>query len=430
MSPIRAAAPATVKSGAMSVTRTAQSAGRRRAALAGTPFGLWAERHATPISIVVAMALFLYDAMNLAVQHFGLNVLSVPQLIVALVLSVVLCAAYVLRSRGPRITPLLVYVGAWGYVVLGVGLSPAPLVLLGLLLYFVGARFGWRTTLVASVLVGVWVVVAAQPLLAKEYVRIGEVGVIVLTGFFLATIGLLAQSRRGHMTALQDRADQLARERDAREAIAAAEERARIAREIHDIVSHSLGTMVVMADGAAQTVASSPEQAAHAMERVRDTGRDAMGEMRRMLDVLRDDSSTSRSPQPGLGRLDGLVDEARQTGLRVDLHIEGEPVALPAGLDLAAYRIVQESLTNARKHGGPLLSVVTVTLSYAPTELSLRIVDDGAATGSTPEVPWTTGHGLVGMRQRASAYGGSLEAGPRSGGGFEAHALLPIEDDR
>ena len=151
-----------------------------------------------------------------------------------------------------------------------------------------------------------------------------------------------------------------------------------------------------------------------------------------MLDVLRDDSSASRSPQPGLGRLDRLVEETRQTGLRVDLHIEGEPVALPAGLDLAAYRIVQESLTNARKHGGPLLSVVTVTLSYAATELSLRIVDDGspAATGSAAEVPWTTGHGLVGMRERASAYGGSLEAGPRSDGGFKVHAVLPIGDER
>ncbi|GLI31815.1 MULTISPECIES: sensor histidine kinase [Brachybacterium] len=416
----------------MSVTRTVQSTSRRRAALAGTPFGLWAERHATVISVAVAMALFLYDSMNLVVQHVGLGVLSVPLLIVALVLSSALCTAYVFRRRGPWVVPVLVYAGAWGYVVLGVGLSPAPLVVLGLLLYFVGARFGWRTALLAAALAGLWVVVAAQPLLAKEYVRIGEVGVLVLAGFFLATLGLLAQSRRGHTEALQERADQLARERDAREAIAAAEERARIAREIHDIVSHSLGTMVVMADGAAQTVASSPEQAGHAMERVRDTGRDAMGEMRRMLDVLRDDSSASRSPQPGLGRLDRLVEETRQTGLRVDLHIEGEPVALPAGLDLAAYRIVQESLTNARKHGGPLLSVVTVTLSYAATELSLRIVDDGspAATGSAAEVPWTTGHGLVGMRERASAYGGSLEAGPRSDGGFKVHAVLPIGDER
>src|SRR5699024_5552810 len=378
---------------------------RRNAAVVATPVGRWTERHAISISIVVAIALFLYDAMNLAAQHVGLGVLSMPQLIVALVLSALLCAAYVLRSRWPRITPLLTYVGAWGYAALGVGLSPAPLALLGLFLYFVGARHTWRSALSASFLAGVWVVVTAQPLLAKGYVRIGEVGVLVLTGFFLATLGLLAQSRREHMISLQDRADQLARERDAREAIAAAEERARIAREIHDIVSHSLGTMVVMADGAAQTVASSPQQAAHAMERVRDTGRDAMGEMRRMLDVLRDDSSASRSPQPGLGRLERLIDEARQTGLRVDLHIAGDPVALPAGLDRAAYRIVQESLTNARKHGGPLLSVVTVTLSYAAAELSLRIVDDGSAeaTAGTPEVPWATGHGLVGMRERVSA---------------------------
>ncbi|HLQ80246.1 MAG TPA: hypothetical protein VK122_04055 [Brachybacterium sp.] len=112
---------------------------------------------------MVAIALFLYDAMNLAAQHVGLGVLSMPQLIVALVLSALLCAAYVLRSRWPRITPLLTYVGAWGYAALGVGLSPAPLALLGLFLYFVGARHTWRSALSASFLAGVWVVVTAQP---------------------------------------------------------------------------------------------------------------------------------------------------------------------------------------------------------------------------------------------------------------------------
>ena len=377
-------------------------------------------------------ALFLYDSMNLGVQYVGLDVISRTGLVVALILAAGMCFAYVYRRQSPWITTVGVYAAAWGYVVLGIGLSPAPIVAVALMLYFLTASKGWKAAGAATLLATVWITAAAQPLLSKEYVRIGEVGLLVLAAWLIAVVGLLSRARRERLQALADRADQLARERDAREAIAAAEERARIAREIHDIVSHSLGTMVVMADGAAQTVASSPEQAGHAMERVRDTGRDAMGEMRRMLDVLRDDSSASRSPQPGLNRLDRLVDETRQTGLRVDLHIEGEPVALPAGLDLAAYRIVQESLTNARKHGGPLLSVVTVTLSYAPTELSLRIVDDGspAATGSAAEVPWTTGHGLVGMRERASAYGGSLEAGPGPGGGFEVRAFLPIGEER
>ena len=238
--------------------------------------------------------------------------------------------------------------------------------MMALVLFNLASHRNWMITLPALTVSSAWIVTGAWPMVKDGTLRIGEVGLIGLGAVVIASLGAHTRQRRGHMVALQDRADQLARERDAREAIAAAEERARIAREIHDIVSHSLGTMVVMADGAAQTVTSSPEQAGHAMERVRDTGRDAMGEMRRMLDVLRDDSSPSRSPQPGLGRLDRLIDDARQTGLRVDLKIEGEPVALPAGLDLAVYRIVQESVTNARKHGGPLLSVVTVTLSYTP----------------------------------------------------------------
>ncbi|GAA1316900.1 sensor histidine kinase [Brachybacterium tyrofermentans] len=381
---------------------------------------------------VIMAVLFLYDAMNLGVQHVGLEVISQAGLIFALVLSAWMCVAYVCRRQSPWRFAIGIYAAAWGYVVLGVGLSPAPIVVMALMMYHLAGSKGWKAACVATTLATVWVVAAAQPLLVMGYIRIGEVGVLVMAGCLISVTGLLARARHERMRALEERTDQLKRERDTREAIAAAEERARIAREIHDIVSHSLGTMVVMADGAAQTVASSPEQAGHAMERVRDTGRDAMGEMRRMLDVLRDDSSASRTPQPGLGRLDRLVDETRQTGLRVDLHIEGEPVALPAGLDLAAFRIVQESLTNARKHGDPLLSVVTVTLSYAPTELSLRIVDDGspAATGSAAEVPWTTGHGLVGMRERASAYGGSLEAGPGPGGGFEVRAFLPIGEER
>ena len=389
--------------------------------VATTPLGRWAERHGTIISAVVAVLLFLYDAMNLTGQYATLGALSLPLLVVALVLSAGMCAVYVFRFRAPRAAPALLVVAAWGYVLLGVGLSPAPVVLLGLALYFVGARFEWPVVAAAAVLVGGWVVVAARPQLDLGYLRIGEVGVLVLAGFFVATVGLLAQSRRRHLVALEDRAAQLARERDARATIAAAEERSRIAREIHDIVSHSVGTMVVMADGAVQTIRTDPGRSGTAMERVRDTGRGAMTEMRRMLDVLRDGDTAPRAPQPGLVDLEQLLDDTRATGLRVDLTVTGAPVTLPAGPDLAAYRLVQEALTNARKHGGPLLSVVSVTLGYRDAEIDLRIVDDGADAAP----PASAGHGLVGMRERVAAYGGSVEAGPRAGGGFDVHAVLP-----
>ncbi|WGP07730.1 histidine kinase [Bacillus subtilis] len=419
----------------MQAMRTAQVKDMKlSASTATTPLGRWAERHAAMIDAVVAAVLFLYDAMYLTGQYAGFGDLPLPLFVVALVLSAGICAVYILRRRAPRIVPAIVFAAAWGYVLLGIGLSPAPLALLGLTLYFLGTRFGWRVVFFAALLAGGWVVAAAQPLLAKEYLRIGEVGVLVLTGFFVATVGLLAQVRRGHLVALQERAVQLARERDAQATIAAAEERARIAREIHDIVSHSLGTMVVMADGAVQTVGSEPEQAGRAMARVRDTGRGAMTEMRRMLDVLRDDDGALRAPQPGLGELDRLIEETRATGLRVDLTVTGAPVALPAGVDLAAYRIVQEALTNARKHGGPLLSVVAVTVAYANAAIDLRIADDGAdavparppASGGPGAQPAMTGHGLVGMRERVAAYRGTLETGPRPGGGFEVRAVLPI----
>ncbi|HJC61665.1 MAG TPA: sensor histidine kinase [Candidatus Dietzia intestinigallinarum] len=402
--------------------------------MASTPLGRWAERHALLIDGVVAALLFLYDAMYLTGQYAGFGDLSVPLLVVGLVLSAGMCVLYPFRRRWPFLVPAVVLATAWGYIALGVGLSPAPLVLSGLVLYFLGTRFSWQATFLAALAVAAWVIVAAQPVLERDYLRIGEVGVLVLTGFFVATVGLFAQARRRHVERLGEVNAQLARERDAQAAIAAAEERARIAREIHDIVSHSLGTMVVMADGAAQTAIADPEQASRAMARVRDTGRGAMGEMRRMLGVLREDGTASRAPQPGLGALERLLEEARGTGLRVDLQVSGVPVSLPAGVDLAAYRIVQEALTNARKHGGPLLSLVTVRVSYSDDAVDLRISDDGVDAATAGEVGadghHSSGHGLVGMRERASAYGGSLEAARRPGGGFEVHAMLPIEGER
>lgn len=183
--------------------------------------------------------------------------------------------------------------------------------------------------------------------------------------------------------------------------------------------------MVVMADGAARTAESAPQEASRAMARVRDTGREAMAEMRRMLDVLRDDEAALRAPQPGLDSLERLLEENRATGMRVDLTVTGSPVELPTGVDLAAYRIVQEALTNARKHGGPLLSLVMVAITYRDAVIDLRIADDGA--GVNAEAPASrSGHGLVGMRERVTAYGGWLKTGPRPQRGFEVHAVLPI----
>ena len=202
-----------------------------------------------------------------------------------------------------------------------------------------------------------------------------------------------------------------------------AAERARIAREIHDIVSHSLSVVVVMSDGAASKVDTEPERAKSAMLGVRDTGRSALTEMRRMLGVLRDDEPGSHAPQPGIAQLQRLVEDSKKTGLPVTLTIEGEPVPVSAGLDLTVYRIVQEALTNIHKHAGSVRTV-EVRLGFGESEVELRITDDGPGLDSGPGGE-SGGHGLVGMRERVAAYGGTLDAGLRPSGGFEVKAMLP-----
>lgn len=383
----------------------------------------WVHAHHRLIDAVVSALVFGYDLLFL-LSRFTWNEISPGAFLGAVLLSLVICVLYVVRKSAPA--PILAGVLAAAAVqtVLGVGLAPAPVLVLGLMLYTLGSWSSWKLAIPALLLSGMWTAIAAVPVIRAERARIGEIGMLILAYLVAVLVGRLSRSRRDRMEALQERADRLARERDAQAMIAAAEERARIAREIHDVVSHSLGTMVVMADGAAQTAVVDPVRAGDAMARVRDTGREAMVEMRSMLGVLRDDDPTSRAPQPGLAQLDRLVAETRATGIRVDVTVQGAPEPLPPGVDLTAYRIVQESLTNARRHGGALLSLVTVTVAYGAESLDLSIVDDGRALTESPVDH--EGHGLVGMRERVSAYGGFLSTGPRADGGFIVRATLPV----
>ncbi|XSS50515.1 sensor histidine kinase [Propionibacteriaceae bacterium G1746] len=371
------------------------------------------------------MLVFGYDLLFLA-SRFTWSEISLEVFVVALVLSLAMCTFYVFRRVAPAPVFVAIFIAAAVQSVLGVGLAPAPVLILGLMLYTLGSQARWKMVLPAVLVSGIWAAVAAVPVVRADRARVGEIGMLILAYVLAALVGRLSRSRRERIEALQERAEQLARERDARATIAAAEERARIAREIHDIVSHSLGTMVVMADGAAQTAQVDPPQAGQAMERVRDTGRTAMTEMRRMLGVLRDSDPAVRAPQPGLAQLDRLIDETRATGIRVDVTIRGVPVDLPSGVDLTAFRVVQEALTNARKHGGALMSLVTVTVAYSADSLDLSIVDDGRESSELHQD--RGGHGLVGMRERVSAYGGSLQTGSRPEGGFVVRATLPLGD--
>jgi signal transduction histidine kinase len=231
-----------------------------------------------------------------------------------------------------------------------------------------------------------------------------------------------AMRRRQQLVELLDeRARQLEHEREERIRATVADERARIARELHDVVAHSVSVMVVQAQAGPRLVGEH-ERAVAAFDAIAASGREALGELRRLLGILRTaDEALAIGPQPGLGSLAALVDQLGEAGLAVDLRIEGEQIALAPGVDLAAYRIVQEALTNTLRHAGPAHAGVVVR--YGPAAVEFEIVDDGAGVAGARN---GSGHGLVGMRERTALYGGRLEAGPRPDGGFAVRASLPL----
>jgi signal transduction histidine kinase len=234
-------------------------------------------------------------------------------------------------------------------------------------------------------------------------------------------IGRLLESRTNQATRLKREAAILEQEREQRAREAIAEERARIARELHDIVAHGVSTMVLQVGGVRRRLTPDQRAELDVLMNVEETGRRSLVEMHRMLGIMRQaDNGNLLSPQPGLGRLDELAESMRAAGLPVELRKEGEQVDLPSGLDLSAYRIIQEALTNALKHAGPARARVTV--SYQPSALELEVTDDGrgGANGNGG------GHGLVGMRERVALFDGTLETGARPEGGYRVHAHLPL----
>jgi signal transduction histidine kinase len=213
--------------------------------------------------------------------------------------------------------------------------------------------------------------------------------------------------------------------REQEEASAVASERARIARDIHDVLAHSLSVMVVQASGARRALAKDPEAAIDAATLIERSGRDALVELRRLFGTVRRGEVEGLDGSPGLDQVEALVARARLAGLPATLRIEGEPVELGAGADMAAYRLVQEALTNALKHAGS--STTEVVVRYRPDGVSIEVVDEGDGHAPANGHAVGGGHGLVGMRERMSLYGGKVEAGPREGGGFAVRAHLPLQ---
>jgi signal transduction histidine kinase len=330
-------------------------------------------------------------------------------------LTVALCLPLVLRRRYPRAVfaaITLVLLVQW-LIDVQLGADLALLVSL----YTVAAVSSRRWTAAAVTVAEVGAVLAT--LRWGDPVLPFFVGISALV-IASALLGISVQNRRALLASLQERAARLEIERDQQGRVAAAAERARIAREMHDIVAH-LAVVIALADGAVFAARESPEQATAAMEKVSRTGREALAEMRLLLGVLNDESAGSRVPQPGIPELEQLVAQVRTTGVPVDLEVEGDPAGLPAGVQLATYRIVQEALTNTLKHAGPDAAADVRVLCVNGT-VDVDVHDDGSGGPAG-----LGGRGLDGMRQRAAVFGGTVDAGPAQGGGWQVKARLMVE---
>jgi signal transduction histidine kinase len=245
---------------------------------------------------------------------------------------------------------------------------------------------------------------------------------MLVAGIGVWLAGNTVRERTSRAEMLEERARRLERERELNMHVARADERQRIARELHDVVAHSVSVMVVQAGAARTTLTRQPELSAEALMAVEASGREALRELRQLLGLLTDQTAgPSIAPQPGLDQLNALVDRVGQAGLVVDLEVHGTPRPLPAGLDLTAYRIVQEALTNALKYATG--AVTHVHVAFDETELRLEVVDSG---GIRSEMAEGAGRGLLGIQERVAMFGGDLEVGHRPEGGFAVRARLPL----
>jgi signal transduction histidine kinase len=295
-------------------------------------------------------------------------------------------------------------------------------VALAISLYTVAATMRRAEALAAAVLVAAVMLL----LVAQAGTRHWVLSISDAAGFAAAVLvaGLYMGTRRAYLAELRDRARRLERERDQSIALAAAEERARIAREMHDSVAHHLTVIVALSDGALRAVTRAPGEAAEAIRDVSGTARQALAETRHLLGVLRTESGQElRRPLPGLADLDDLLGRVRATGLPVRYELSGGGTDLPAAMQLAIFRLVQEALTNTMKHAGPGANA-TVRLQLTPAQVRVEVEDDGNCGGAGPGV---VGGGLTGMRERISAFGGRLDFGPRSPRGWRVTARLDLD---
>src|SRR6516225_7606807 len=335
----------------------------------------------------------------------------VPHPTAALLLVAVACLVLAWRRRWPVAVLAISVAAVTAYTLLGY-VNGAALVAPIIALYAVVTRVSALRAVAAGA--------ARNPF---GYISAGGYYLIPLMGVAVVFGGIAVVNRRAYAASIQERAEQDARRR-------IDEERLRIARELHDVVAHTMATINVQAGVAAHVLPTKPEAAADALQAIKTASKEGLRELRAILNVLRQaDDADPVQPAPGLAQLDALVEGARRAGLPITLTVTGPPFPLPAAVDLAAYRIVQESLTNVIRHAGP--AAAAVSLSYHPDEIDIDVTDTGHGPKASPgpgAAGGTAGHGQAGMRERAATVGGTVQTGPRPRGGYQVTARLPVHD--
>jgi len=327
----------------------------------------------------------------------------------------------IVRRRFPLSVLAVTSLAAAAYEYLS---NPPSMVFLAPLiaLYTVGTLRGRRTLIIAGVLAAAVQLVVALPAWSDTTYWAEVVRIISMFGV-AAALGDATRNRRAYVAEVEQRAIDAERTRDEVAARRVDEERLRIARELHDVTAHSLSIIAVQSGAASHVLDSDPAEARRALEAIRRTSKDALGELRAMLGVLRsaEDTDAPLAPTPGLARLSELMAPLAEAGVSATLNVDGDIADVPAVVDASAYRIVQEALTNIVRHAGPC--DVVVTLGRTDTELVVNVADTGRGVGVAGV---SEGHGLTGMRERAAALGGSFESGPAAEGGFAITARLPV----
>lgn len=374
---------------------------------------------------LIALLLLLIDSLLFTHESNSASPPG-PALYVSLPMNAAMTLPLVFRRKYPLWVAYLVLTLSIPHSLLklGLGSTAAPLIALYSVAVYVSRR---QALYYLAPLIAVSTVESALNSTGERWIAVGvEIVMIAFTWVLAEFVG----ARRAYRAELDARLHLLETERDQATRIAVAEERSQIARELHDVVAHAVSVIVVQADGAAYAVRSQPELAERAVQTISRTGREALAELRRLLEVLRSEDSSDgpNVPHPDATSLAELAERVRLAGVPVELDITGSLGGLPAGVSLGLYRIVQESLTNTIKHAGQGARAQVRITRYADV-IEVEVTDDGA--GRAPALvrsgPLPGGNGVIGMRERAHIFGGSLEAGPHFHGGWRVHAMLPTK---